>query len=183
LKTLWGQSLIEFHQELLAHALNGHGHPGGSGNNLLLVGHVTSRGDCVRKTAASGDAAYNRNTVTEGAHPFIHDYSAQCTRAGGCPSGLYREYVLRTCVADGILFEDYLLDEQELSFTRDVVLPAVDVVTAEFGLKLLIVRLTSPEDEASPHWLWYPGELKQYVKARLKKTATPAGEDLWANPD
>jgi hypothetical protein len=126
LETLWGQNLIAFHRELLAHALNG------------------------------------------GAHPFVFEYSPQCARAGGTTAAIYREYLLRLCLADGILFEDFLLDETELPFTRDVVLPAIDAVTAAHGLKPLIVRLTSPEEETSPHWYWYPGELKAFVQNRLK---------------
>lgn len=134
MKTLWGQGLVAFHHELLAHALNG---------------NVQS---------------------------FIHDYSNQSTRAGGNPASLYHEYFLRICVADGIMIEDFLLNDEELPFTRDVVLPAFDAVTTAFGMKPLVVRLTSPEDEASPHWFWYPGELKQYVKAQLQKSAPPAPE-------
>ncbi|MBM3860439.1 MAG: hypothetical protein FJ395_12410 [Verrucomicrobia bacterium] len=104
-------------------------------------------------------------------HPFVHDYSAQCTHAGNCPTGFYRHYLLRICLADLILFEDFLLDEQELPFTRDIVLPAFDAVTAEYGLKPLIVRLTSAEEETSPHWLWYPGELKPFVQDALRSDA------------
>lgn len=62
------------------------------------------------------------------------------------------------------------MDDIEGPFTRDVVLPAFDAVTAEFGLKPLIVRLSSPEEETLPHWFWYPGELKAFVQERLQQT-------------
>lgn len=125
LRTFWGQSLVAFHHELLAHALNG------------------------------------------GIHPAIFDSSPQHAQATG-PQAYYREYLLRQCVADVILFDDYLLEGKELPFTRDVVLPAFDAVTSEFGIKPLIVRLSSPQEEALPHWFWYPKELKELVNNRLK---------------
>jgi hypothetical protein len=127
LRTLWGQSLIAFHHELLAHAING------------------------------------------GGHPAVFDISAQYTRAGGTAAAYYRRFLLPLCIADGIVFEDYLLDGNELSFTRDVVLPAFDAVTAKFGLKPLIVRLSAPKEENSSHWFWYPGEMKTFVQERLQR--------------
>jgi hypothetical protein len=30
--------------------------------------------------------------------------------------------------------------------------------------------LSSPEEESSPHWFWYPGELKAFVQERLHQT-------------
>jgi hypothetical protein len=51
-----------------------------------------------------------------------------------------------------------------------VVLPAFDAVTAESGFKPLIVRLSPPEEENSPHWYWYPGELMAFVQERLHQT-------------
>jgi len=127
LQTSWGQSLIAFHHELLAHSLNG------------------------------------------GRHPYVFDASSQCARAGGSTAASYREFYLHLCVADGLLFEDFLLDQMELPFTRDVVLPAFDEVTARFGVRPLIVHMTSPEEQSLPHWYWYPEELKAFVKTRLKK--------------
>lgn len=68
-RTYWGQSLIAFHQELLAHALNGN-------------------------------------------HPVVFDNSPQYARAGACPTAYYRDFLLRLCLADGILFEDFLYWDQ-----------------------------------------------------------------------
>jgi hypothetical protein len=109
LQTLWGQSLVSFHHELLTHALNSHA-------------------------------------------PAVFDSSPQYERAGGSAAAYYRNFLFRICIADGILVEDYLLSGKELDFTRDVVLPAFDAVTAEFGIRPLIVRLTPPEQEDAPHW-------------------------------
>ena len=86
---------------------------------------------------------------------------------GGSPEIYYPE-LLRVAISDGILFEDFLLDEVELRFTRDIVLPALEEVSARFGLRPLIVHLTSPEEQTLPHWYWYPHELKAYVQERLQ---------------
>jgi hypothetical protein len=126
MQTRWGQSLIEFHHEMLASTLKG------------------------------------------GEHPLLNDCSQRYANAGARPAVYYPEF-LRVAVADGILFEDFLLDETEWRFTRDVVLPAVDEVTARFGLRPLIVRITSTEEETLPHWFWYPAELKPFVQQRLQK--------------
>lgn len=95
--------------------------------------------------------------------PFLYECAPQYARTGGTPEAYYRAF-LRVCVADGILFEDFLLDKRERPFTRDVVLPAFDAVLAETRLKPLIVRLTPPEEQTAPHWFWYPGELKTLVQ-------------------
>jgi hypothetical protein len=117
--------------------------------------------------------AFHRELLAQalngGCHPFVFDCSSQHARAGNSVA-YYRDF-LRICMGDVILFEDFLLDEMELPFTRDVVLPAFDAMTAEFGLKPLIVRLTSAEDETSPHWYWYPGELKAFVQERLQRAS------------
>jgi hypothetical protein len=99
--------------------------------------------------------------------PVVFDSSPQYMRAGGSAAAYYHNFLFRLCIADGILVEDYLLAGSELAFTRDVVLPAIEMVTMEFGMKPLIVRLTPPEEENSPHWFWYPGELKPLVLERL----------------
>lgn len=114
------------------------------------------------------------NTLNGGGHPLLAEYSQHYADAGARPAVYYAE-LLRVAIADGILFEDFLLDETELPFTRDVVLPAFDAVTAAHGLKPLIVRLTSPEEEASPHWYWYPVELKAFVQERMSSRTGNTG--------
>jgi hypothetical protein len=108
-------------------------------------------------------------------HPVVFDSSTQYIRAGGSAAAYYRKFLFRLCIADGILLEDYLLTGKELTFTRDVVLPAFEAVTTEFGMKPLIVRLTPPDDENAPHWFWYPGELKPFVLERLARAAERNG--------
>ncbi len=102
-------------------------------------------------------------------HPVVFDSSPQYFRAGGSAAAYYRNFLFRLCLADGVLLEDYLLTGKELAFTRDVVLPAFEAVTSEFGIKPLIVRLTPPEEEDAPHWFWYPGELKAFVQERMER--------------
>ena len=109
------------------------------------------------------------HALNGGCHPVIFDCSPQHAHVDGTATAYYREFLLRHCLADCILFDDFLLEGKELPFTRDVVLPAFDAVTAEFGYKPLIVRLSSSEEESSPHWFWYAGELKAFVKNRLRE--------------
>jgi hypothetical protein len=74
--------------------------------------------------------------------------------------------------------EDYLLAGSEPAFTRDVVLPVDDAVRTEFSMKPLIVRLTPPEEENSPHWFCYPGELKPLVLERLARVTWKDGSEV-----
>ena len=99
-------------------------------------------------------------------HPHLYDCSHEYA-LDGCPISYYR-HLFRCFLADGILFEDYLMTNEELPFTRDVVLPAFEAVTLEFGLKPLIVRIDPTESASSPHWFWYPAELKPFVQQRLQ---------------
>jgi hypothetical protein len=101
-------------------------------------------------------------------HPVVFDSSPHYERAGGSAAAYYRNFLFRLCIADGILVEDYLLSGKERAFTRDVVFPAFDAVSTEFGMRPLIVSLTPPEEEDAPHWFWYPGELKAFVQERME---------------
>ena len=94
-------------------------------------------------------------------HPIIHDFSPQYARAGA-PAAYYR-HIFSACITNGILFENFMLDDTELNFTRDVVLPAYDDTVAQYGAKPLIVRLCPKDTEASQHWYWYPNDLKAFV--------------------
>lgn len=105
------------------------------------------------------------------AQPIIYDCSALIAGSGGAPAAYYRAFIMRQCVTDGILFEDFLTDSLEMAFTRDIVLPAFEAVQAETGMKPLITRLCPAADADSPHWLWYPAELKAAMELHLDERA------------
>jgi hypothetical protein len=73
-------------------------------------------------------------------------------------------------ICHGILFENFLVTNGELAFTRDVVIPAFETVTTSFGMKPLIVRLLPQESENDPSWTWYDTEMEHLVSREMLST-------------
>lgn len=68
----------------------------------------------------------------------------------------------------GILFENFLVNEDELSFTKDKVLPSFNKITEMFGLKPLIFPLNPIKNETDSRWFYYPKSVINKTKMRLK---------------
>ncbi len=79
----------------------------------------------------------------------------------------YYKSFLALFVKDAILFENFMLDEKELSFTRDIFLPAFIEVYRSTGLKPLIVSLEPTDIEGDRFWICHPHEDKEYILNRL----------------
>jgi hypothetical protein len=93
------------------------------------------------------------------AHTFF-DGSTWYSENGGVPVKYYPKF-LALFLRNGILFENFLLDQKEISFTREIFLPAFNEVTEHFGIKPLIVRLEPTDIEGDGFWLAYPYALKK----------------------
>lgn len=105
--------------------------------------------------------------VPERERPSIFECSDQYKRISGCVHAYYR-ILLGLCVADGILFEDFLADSKELPFTQSVVIPAFRAIQEETGCRPLVVRLCPPETAHESRWHSYPGELLPVAKSLLE---------------
>lgn len=81
----------------------------------------------------------------------------------------YKKF-LALFINHGVLFEDYLFDdEQEKKFIKDVLKPAFQWVEDHFGYRPLITRL-NPTSVESPHfWLSYPSELRKIIESKYNK--------------
>jgi hypothetical protein len=128
-KTLWGESLIDFHHKLFP-----------------LI--------------------YPNKAVFFDASSWFRD-------SGGSAKDYYKSF-LRLFVKNAILFEYFMLDdEEECEFTRKVFLPAFDEVLEETGYKPLIVPLVWSgkekwsENEQDPVWMHYPLKAEERVKNNL----------------
>jgi hypothetical protein len=86
---------------------------------------------------------------------YMFDGSTWYAEHGGKPE-LYYEKFLGLFVAHGILFENFLLDQKEYEFTRQVFLPAFMEVIRKTGKKPLIVPLEATHIEGDEFWLSYP---------------------------
>lgn len=99
---------------------------------------------------------------------MIFDASSWFRSQGTTASEYYLAFLL-LFVRHGILFENFLLDRRELSFTENVVLPTLAAIRNELGLKPLIVALEPTEVEEDRYWKCYPNELRTYVEEKAAK--------------
>ena len=81
---------------------------------------------------------------------------------------LYYLNYLSLFITSGILFENFFLDDaEERRFADERLFPSLARVVEIYGVKPLIVRLFTAEEESEP-WLWqYPGELYPVAKELL----------------
>ena len=95
------------------------------------------------------------------------DASAWYKSNGGNAEGYYHNY-LALFICNGILFENFITNEEEERFARSVVYPAFKKVSQHFGLKPLIVPLY-PEDKAKDiYWRCYSPDIKAIVLEELE---------------
>jgi hypothetical protein len=117
IKTLWGETLADFHHRLLT------------------------------TTSFSID---------------ILDASSWYKSNGGNAENYYHNY-LAMFICHGILFENFITNEEEERFSKSVVFPAFKQVVEHFGMKPLIVSLV-PHDVASDiYWRCYPADIEEEV--------------------
>jgi hypothetical protein len=127
MRTLWGQSFVDFHHELFD-------------AQHRVLSHTFY--DSSRWLGAHGESAKS-----------------------------YYPAFLALFIRHGILFENVLLNEQEISFTKNVFLPTFLTLHRELGVKPLIVPLEPIHTERNRLWMYYPGEDQQYVAEKLQRVA------------
>ncbi|HYC83373.1 MAG TPA: hypothetical protein VEB60_02415 [Candidatus Paceibacterota bacterium] len=124
-KTLWGQSLTEFHHELFLKSFPG------------LANNIFDLSDWVKQN-------------------------------GSDPKTYYKRF-LSLFIKNGILFENFLLNQEEINFTKNVILSALEEIKEETGLKPLIVPLEPIDIECEKFWLCHPLTEKEYITERIKQ--------------
>lgn len=87
------------------------------------------------------------------------DCSDWFNREGDSAKRYYVQY-LSLFLCFGVLFENYLLDERQLGFTRDVIIPNFRKTSECFGFKPLIVHLGPDGEEEDLFWKYYPESVK-----------------------
>lgn len=92
----------------------------------------------------------------------VFDASDWIIKRGKCPHKYYRDF-LSLLIKHGVQFENFMLDEKELSFTKEVFLPAFIDIYKKTGLKPLIVALEPTETEGDKFWVSYPSADKKHL--------------------
>jgi hypothetical protein len=90
-----------------------------------------------------------------------YDISDWYKKKGGKPEKYYK-HLLALFLRNGIMFENFLLNEEEINFTKQIVIPSFQEVEKYFNIKPLIVRLLPSSSESDPLWYWYPGSVEKY---------------------
>lgn len=90
------------------------------------------------------------------------DISDWLDRNGKSPRNFYPKF-LAFFIRNGILFENFLLNEEEKMLTETVIIPAVEMLKEKFGIMPLIVRLLPRETDDDKSWYYYHGHLKKHL--------------------
>ena len=91
-------------------------------------------------------------------------FDASCWQASkGKRAGDYYPFFFGIFIRNGVLFENFLTSGSELKFTTDIVIPAFNKVTAEFGLRPLIVELLPRDEACNKYWWCYPKEVEDFI--------------------
>lgn len=82
----------------------------------------------------------------------------------------YYLYYLSLFVCHGVLFENFLIDDEfESDFTMKKFLPSFKKIEKMFGVKPLIYPLLPFENEKNKLWLSYPKSMRKVVDKKIKK--------------
>jgi len=95
----------------------------------------------------------------------IIDFSNWVKENGDTAKEYYKSFFL-FFLKHGILFENFRLKNSELSFTKEVILPAFIKIFRDTGIKPLIVALEPTEIEEGKFWQAYPYKIKELLKTK-----------------
>lgn len=79
----------------------------------------------------------------------------------------YYEPFLRLFIKRGILFENFLVDKEELYFSKEIFLPAFIKVYKDTGYKPLIVALEPTDIEGERFWMNHPYDAKKIIQQKI----------------
>ncbi|MEN9647421.1 MAG: hypothetical protein RLY57_225 [Candidatus Parcubacteria bacterium] len=96
----------------------------------------------------------------------VFDMSDWIQAHGGRAKEYYKSF-FEIITTHGILFENFMINEKEIEFTKNVVLPAFIEVYEKTGKKPLIVALEPTDIEGDDFWMCHPIEDKCFVKEKI----------------
>ncbi|MES3004653.1 MAG: hypothetical protein V4690_00910 [Patescibacteria group bacterium] len=108
-------------------------------------------------------------TFAANTEKYFFDASEWFKSHNGSAKEYYKNYIA-LFVRHGILFENFVLEGEELDFTRNVFLPAFIEVYKKTGKKPLIVALSPTDIEGDIFWSSYPQHVNQHIANKRKGT-------------
>jgi hypothetical protein len=97
----------------------------------------------------------------------IYDLSNWLHKFGPTAKEYYKPF-FTLFLKHGILFENFLLNGDELEFTKKVILPIILEIIKETGVKPLIVALEPTDIEGDKFWLSHPSHEKEFIEGKMK---------------
>ncbi|MEI6296846.1 MAG: hypothetical protein WCO84_04350 [bacterium] len=86
---------------------------------------------------------------------------------GGKPFLYYKKLML-FFICHGVLFENFLDNEKERAFTREVVFPAFLEAKAQFGIEPLIVPIIPTDEQRNKVWWYYAKDVRDLIDRRSR---------------
>jgi hypothetical protein len=96
----------------------------------------------------------------------VYDLSDWLHKVGPSAKQYYKSF-FTLFIKDAILFENFLLDGKEDSFTKEIILPALEDIQKECNVKPLIVALEPTDIEGDQFWLSHPYKVKQLLDEKM----------------
>ncbi len=96
----------------------------------------------------------------------VFDLSDWLEKFGPAAKDYYKSF-FTLFLKNGVLFENFLLNKEELPFTKTVVLPAILEIIKETGVKPLIVALEPTNIESDKFWLSHPQHEKEFIDGKM----------------
>ena len=92
----------------------------------------------------------------------LYDCSSLLAEWGGGAKVFYK-HLIASATIKNVMFENYE-DVKESRFFLETVIPAIECVEKEFGLKPLIIPIAPPADAENIYWWSYPESVKALIK-------------------
>ncbi len=155
---------------------NGKGKKGGEKINYLkIIDFQSSRGKPIKDVKTRWGqslSAFHKGLFKEAFGSKITDTmffdASEWFNGNGNKAKTYYKKFLTLFLKDGVLFENFMINEPERSFTKEVFLPAFIEIYKETKTKPLIVALAPTEIESNIFWFCLPGDSYSQIQSRLK---------------
>jgi len=97
----------------------------------------------------------------------IVDVSNWIEDNGKKASEFYIKY-LAWFICHGVLFENFMVNDEEILFTKNIVLPSIKKLENKFNVKPLIIPIIPIEDEEDTYWRCYPEKIGNIILENIK---------------
>jgi hypothetical protein len=150
--------------------LGGRGKNGGGKVNCIKLINFDKSAGCIIKKVNTIETNIKlidlHHNLTDYFFPTVnrYDISSWYMENGKLPNEYYK-YLLALFIRRGIIFDNFLLNDEEIDFTKNIVLSSIEKVINYFGVKPLIVKLLPENSESENHWYWYPMMLEVRIKS------------------